>query len=185
MQGCQDICKANLYYSLYQIIKSDPPAAPVGRSWRCALQRPPPACFGPSVVRSGSVRGAIGGSAKPEGTGTETTDRFSYYRHCPWSSPGEAENSGVVCGGCGVGIQAIGSLVFAVGLVPDGAHLARLELADPDGPPTLGGADRGNDHEPQPNSPGTPGIHRCPSRTPSHGQWAVGWLHAKAEIGLL
>ena len=44
----------------------------------------------------------------------------------------------------------------------------------------LGGADRGNDHEPQPNSPGTPGLHRCPSRTPSHGQWTVGWLHAKA-----
>ena len=38
-------------------------------------------------------------------------------------------------------------LVFVVELLSDGAHLTALELADPDGPPALGGADHGAEHE--------------------------------------
>ena len=38
-------------------------------------------------------------------------------------------------------------LVFSIELLSDGAHLTPLELADPDGPPALGGADHGAEHE--------------------------------------
>ena len=36
---------------------------------------------------------------------------------------------------------------LSVELLSDGAHLTALELADPDGPPALGGADHGAEHE--------------------------------------
>ena len=32
-------------------------------------------------------------------------------------------------------------------LLPDGNHLTALEIGDPDGPPALGGADHGTEHE--------------------------------------